>query len=91
MTLQDLPDVAVKDENDRCGMCWKFLLGNCNDGMSCPFVHPDPDEIPDKVVTEILPSLTKLAVGLKKVKQRVSGKRKRRFEKVKGSPKVKFG
>ena len=66
MTLQDLLDVICTDEDERCGMCWKFLLGNCNDGMRCPYVHPDPKDIPDKVVAEILPSATKLARGLEK-------------------------
>ena len=91
MTLQDLPDVACTDEDERCGMCWKFLLGNCNDGMRCPFVHPDPNDIPDKVVAEVLPSVTKLAGGLEKVEQKNSGKRKWRYENMNGSPKVKFG
>ena len=63
MTLDDLPDVPC-EQDDKKGICWKFVLGNCPMGEKCRHVHPPAKEIPESVVSKALPPLTKLVKGL---------------------------
>ena len=76
MTLADLPKIKCKDNSDppRKGLCFKFLLGNCNAGKSCEFCHVAPTDLSDEVVCALVPPMTKLVKeGLEKLK---AGKRK---------------
>ena len=84
ITIKDIPQLKCKDCSDppRSGLCFKFLLGNCNGGEDCNFCHIPGDQIPDAYLKKVTPHLTNLVKnGLEKLdgKKRFGGtKRKER-------------
>ena len=92
MTLAELPQLEVTDSADppRKGPCWKFLLGNCEGGEDCNFVHIHPSQLSDEIVDACLPTLKRVAKGLEEVKPRRTSKNKKR-KRAKGQNSVSFG
>ena len=80
MTIADLPKIDVKDSADppREGPCWKFILGNCNGGEDCNFVHIPASLLSDEMVEKCLPCLKKVAKGLEQLALSKSTKKKRK-------------
>ena len=60
LKLHDLPEVKCSDENEKHGMCYKFLLGKCERGTECSFVHLPPENLKEEIVDEMVPTLEKL-------------------------------
>ena len=82
MTLADLPNIKCQDSSNppRKGLCYKFLLGNCNAGEECKFCHVAPEDLSEEVMDALVPPMTKLVKeGLEKVKAaRRKGKKRKR-------------
>ena len=82
MKLNDLPKFKVKDsaKPPRKGLCYKFLLGNCNGGVNCNFCHVPAEDLTNEVISKVTPQLTKLVKeGLEKLDgQNNSSNKKRR-------------
>ena len=81
--------MEVTDNADppRKGPCWKFMLGNCNGGEDCNYVHIHPSLLTDEVIEKCLPALKRVAQGLEGVAPGPKRKRKRPT----GQNKVTFG
>ena len=82
MKLKDLPQLKCKDCSDppRSGLCFKFLLGNCNGGEDCNFCHITGEQLPEAYINKVAPHLTNLVKnGLEKLDGRKrSGSKKRK-------------
>ena len=60
LKLQDLPEVRCSDENGKYGLCYKFLLGRCEQGTACSFFHLLPENLKEEIAEEMAPTLEKL-------------------------------
>ena len=75
--MQDLPEVKCSDENGKYGLCYKFLMGRCERGANCSFVHLPPENLEEDVVDEMLPPLEKMVSKHENSQKKKSKKRKR--------------
>ena len=86
MTLADLPTIDCEDDAEppRRGVCYKFLLGNCDAGEDCHFCHVAPKDLSEEMVNTLVPPLRKL---VKEGLEKVAGQKRKRS---KGPAKVTF-
>ena len=76
LKLQDLPEVRCSDENGKYGLCYKFLLGRCERGTACSFVHLPLENLKEEKAEEMAPILEKLVSKVESGQQ--GGKKQKR-------------
>ena len=83
MKMKDIPQLKCRDRAipPREGLCFKFMLGNCDGGEGCNFCHIPGDQIPDDYVKKVSPHLTNLVRnGLEKLggQKKLGGSKRKR-------------